>query len=37
MAVKWISSKYPGVRVYEHSTRKHGVKLDRLFRNPCPS
>ena len=31
MAVKWISSKYPGVRFYEHPTRKHGVKPDRYF------
>jgi len=31
MAVKWISSKFPGVRFYEHSTRKHGVRLDRYF------
>lgn len=31
MAVKWISSRFPGVRFYEHATRKHGVKLDRYF------
>jgi len=31
MAVKWISSKFPGVRFYEHTTRKHGVKQDRYF------
>ena len=26
---KWISSKYKGVRFYQHDTRKHGVKFDR--------
>jgi len=31
MAVKWISSKFPGVRFYEHASRKHGVKFDRYF------
>jgi len=31
MAVKWVSSRFPGVRFYEHATRKHGVKLDRYF------
>lgn len=31
MAVKWTSSKFPGVRFYEHATRKHGVKFDRYF------
>lgn len=31
MAVKWISSRFPGVRFYEHASRKHGVKFDRYF------
>ncbi len=31
MAVKWISTKHPGVRYYEHPTRKHGVGRDRYF------
>lgn len=31
MAVKWHSTKYPGVRYREHATRKHGVKMDRYF------
>jgi len=31
MAVKWVSSRFPGVRFYEHATRKHGVKFDRYF------
>jgi integrase len=28
MPVKWISTKYKGVRFYEHPARKHGVKKD---------
>ena len=28
---KWISSKYKGVRFYQHDTRKHGVKFDRYI------
>ncbi len=29
---KWItSSKYPGIRWHEHSTRKHGPRADRCF------
>ena len=28
---KWISSKYKGVRYYQHPTRKHGVKFDRYI------
>lgn len=28
---KWISSKYKGVRFYQHDTRKHGVKFDRYL------
>lgn len=31
MAAKWISTKYRGVRYYEHPTRKHGVKFDRYL------
>jgi len=31
MGVKWIQTKYPGVRYYEHSTRKHGLQKDRYF------
>ena len=31
MAVKWIKCKTPGVRYYEHVSRKHGVRLDRYF------
>lgn len=31
MAVKWISSKFPGVRYYEHTDRKHGVRFDRYY------
>jgi integrase len=28
---KWISTKFKGVRYYEHPTRKHGVRFDRYF------
>ncbi|MEN6374589.1 MAG: tyrosine-type recombinase/integrase [Smithella sp.] len=28
MAVKWIGTKFKGVRYYEHPTRKHGLKKD---------
>lgn len=31
MAVRWKSSRFPGVRYYEHSERKHGVRPDRYF------
>ena len=31
MAVKWIGTKYSGVRYYEHPTRKHGIKRDRYY------
>lgn len=31
MAGKWISTKFKGVRYYEHPTRKHGVKFDRYL------
>ena len=28
---KWVSTKFKGVRYYEHPTRKHGVKFDRYL------
>ena len=31
MAKKWISSKYSGIRYWQHPTRKHGVKFDRYY------
>jgi integrase len=31
MAVKWKTSQYPGVRFYEHDTRRHGVQKDKYF------
>lgn len=31
MSVKWIKSKYPGIRYREHETRKHGNKKDLYF------
>jgi integrase len=31
MAVSWTKTKYPGVRFYEHSTRKNGVQKDRYY------
>ncbi|HPC02527.1 MAG TPA: tyrosine-type recombinase/integrase [Syntrophales bacterium] len=31
MAVKWIKTNFPGVRYYEHDTRKHGMQKDRYF------
>lgn len=31
MSVKWKSTKFKGVRYYEHETRKHGLKKDRYF------
>ena len=31
MAVTWIKTNFPGVRYYEHATRKHGVQKDRYF------
>jgi integrase len=31
MPVKWKSSRYPGIRFYEHESRKHGVKPDRYY------
>ncbi len=31
MPVQWKSSRYPGIRFYEHGSRKHGVRPDRYF------
>lgn len=31
MAYKWLSTRFPGVRFREHSTRRHGVKKDVYF------
>ena len=31
MPVQWKSSRYPGIRFYEHRSRKHGVRPDRYF------
>jgi len=31
MAVMWIKTKHPGVRYYEHESRRHGVKKDVYF------
>jgi hypothetical protein len=31
MPVTWISTKFKGVRYYEHPERKHGVKKDRYL------
>lgn len=31
MNKKWISTKFKGVRYYEHPTRKHGVRFDRYI------
>ena len=31
MAGKWKSTKFKGVRFYEHPTRKHGVKYDKYL------
>jgi integrase len=31
MAVTWIKTNFPGVRYYEHATRKHGIAKDRYF------
>ena len=31
MAVAWIKTSFPGVRFYEHATRKHGIQKDRYF------
>jgi integrase len=28
---KWKPTKFPGVRYYDHPTRKHGVKFDQYF------
>ena len=29
--MKWVKSKFPGVRYREHATRRHGVKPDKYF------
>jgi integrase len=31
MPVRWVKSDYPGLRFYEHPTRKNGVRFDRYF------
>lgn len=31
MPVNWIKTNYPGVRYYEHATRKNGVRRDQYF------
>jgi len=31
MPVTWIKSNFPGVRFYEHPTRRHGVQKDKYF------
>lgn len=31
MAVTWIKTNFPGVRYYEHASRKHGIQKDRYF------
>ncbi len=31
MPVKWKQTKHPGIRFYEHPTRKHGIQKDRYF------
>ncbi|WP_029461187.1 tyrosine-type recombinase/integrase [Solidesulfovibrio alcoholivorans] len=31
MAVTWNKTNFPGVRYYEHATRKHGVQKDKYF------
>ena len=31
MSVKWKKTKHPGVRFYEHPTRKHGIQKDKYF------
>jgi len=31
MGVKWIKSEQPGIRFYEHPSRKHGPRRDRYF------
>src|SRR4030067_919470 len=30
-ALKWKKTKFPGVRYYDHPTRKHGIQKDRYF------
>ena len=31
MPVKWKKTKHPGIRCYDHPTRKHGIQKDRYF------
>lgn len=31
MAVKWLTTTFPGVRYYKHELRKHGVKYDQYY------
>ncbi len=31
MPVKWNKTKFPGVRYYEHATRKHGISYDKYY------
>ena len=31
MSVVWKKTKHPGVRYYEHETRKHGIQKDKYF------
>ncbi len=31
MATQWKKTKYPGVRYYEHATRKHGIRKDSYY------
>ncbi|MEE8415031.1 MAG: hypothetical protein V3S05_02065, partial [Desulfobacterales bacterium] len=31
MPVKWKKTKHPGIRFYDHPTRKHGIQKDRYF------
>jgi integrase len=31
MTIKWIKATSPGMRYYEHATRKHGKKKDRYY------
>ncbi|MBW1848539.1 MAG: hypothetical protein JRJ27_15700 [Deltaproteobacteria bacterium] len=31
MSVKWKKTRFPGVRYYEHKSRKHGIQKDKYF------
>lgn len=31
MPVNWQKTRFPGVRFYEHATRKHGIRYDRYY------